>query len=400
MQVVSVLVLVVFFVAAVADNNRKSNNSDENQNGAAEDIEPLIQRSLDEVLARMEEFRAKQQQQHQQQGKNSKTHQRQQHQHPAVRPRPFVTLTYAQSIDGKIALLPDDDEVESTKTSSSNWVISGPESMLLTHGLRSIHDAILVGGKTLFIDNPRLRNRLWPPLVDNNDNDNDNIVRKRHQPVPVILDTYLKHTRGILGSGERLIRARNPVVCCSDDAYQQAIREGYKDRGESESNGESNRKDDGEEPPSPGGKNSNGVPPWITLVPCKTKPAGGRTGGNTVLDLSSVLSNLYRRFGIRSIMVEGGACVISEFLKGGTTSESSDDGATNEKAECSSSSNHHRVPLVDCLCVTVSNMLLGARGLSSVGSSLGGDGRNPPLGPLRCIALGQDIVLFSDVVRQ
>ncbi|CAM9228488.1 unnamed protein product [Pylaiella littoralis] len=70
-----------------------------------------------------------------------------------LRPRPFVTLTYAQSIDGSIA-----------GADKSQVCLSGPESRTMTHGLRSIHDAILVGAGTVRQDNPRLNVRHWPPV--------------------------------------------------------------------------------------------------------------------------------------------------------------------------------------------------------------------------------------------
>lgn len=57
----------------------------------------------------------------------------------------FVTLTYAQSIDAKIAV-----------GSGIRTKISGPETSVLTHRLRQAHDAVLVGADTFRIDNPGL----------------------------------------------------------------------------------------------------------------------------------------------------------------------------------------------------------------------------------------------------
>lgn len=79
--------------------------------------------------------------------------------------RPRVTLSYAQSLDGCIAGRP-----------GQRLMLSGPESMRMTHQLRAQHDAILVGIGTLLIDNPRLNVR----LVDG------------PNPQPVVLDSQLR----------------------------------------------------------------------------------------------------------------------------------------------------------------------------------------------------------------
>lgn len=59
--------------------------------------------------------------------------------------RPFISLKVASSLDGQLAL----------KTGESKW-ITGEESRLFAHFLRATHDAILVGQKTLEIDDPSL----------------------------------------------------------------------------------------------------------------------------------------------------------------------------------------------------------------------------------------------------
>ena len=60
-----------------------------------------------------------------------------------------TTLSYAQSLDGRIA----------TVTGASRW-ISGDATVELTHGLRDEHDAILVGIGTVIADDPKLTCRI------------------------------------------------------------------------------------------------------------------------------------------------------------------------------------------------------------------------------------------------
>jgi 3,4-dihydroxy 2-butanone 4-phosphate synthase/GTP cyclohydrolase II len=78
---------------------------------------------------------------------------------------PFVTLSYAQSIDGSIAAQP-----------SVPMTLSSDEAFLMTHRLRSRHCALLVGINTVLADDPRLTVRLC---------DGDN-------PRPVVLDSLLR----------------------------------------------------------------------------------------------------------------------------------------------------------------------------------------------------------------
>lgn len=68
--------------------------------------------------------------------------------------RPYVRSKFAMTLDGKIA----------TITGDSKW-ISGEKSLIYTHRLRQISDAVLVGIGTVLKDNPHLTVRHVPWII-------------------------------------------------------------------------------------------------------------------------------------------------------------------------------------------------------------------------------------------
>jgi 3,4-dihydroxy 2-butanone 4-phosphate synthase/GTP cyclohydrolase II len=101
--------------------------------------------------------------------------------------RPWVSLTYAQSLDGSLAG-PGGVRLE----------LSGPDSLRLTHRLRAWHDSLLVGIGTALADDPSLTVRRVAGA----------------SPRPVILDSQLRLplTARLLHAGQR------PLIFASEAA--------------------------------------------------------------------------------------------------------------------------------------------------------------------------------------
>jgi 2,5-diamino-6-(ribosylamino)-4(3H)-pyrimidinone 5'-phosphate reductase len=111
---------------------------------------------------------------------------------PKLNPqRPFITLTYAQSLDSRISAAPGE-----------RTVISHLETKTMTHYLRANHDAILIGSGTVLADDPGLNCRLPGET----------------SPIPVVIDPDFKWSykgskmEQLVAAGE----AREPWIVISD----------------------------------------------------------------------------------------------------------------------------------------------------------------------------------------
>lgn len=166
----------------------------------------------------------------------------------------FVALKVATSLDGQIAL----------KSGESQW-ITGPESREYVHYLRSCYDAVLVGKGTVSVDDPSLNVRL-------KDISKENKV--------VVLDS-----RGeLLSQFSKLKLAQahkaENIYWCVGDSHLASCQDVIADLSSQ---------------------------PQLVGVPQSQEGA---------LDLEVLLAELYKR-GMRSLMVEGGAQVASQFVAQG-----------------------------------------------------------------------------------
>ncbi len=170
-----------------------------------------------------------------------------------VEKTPYVVLKAAQSLDGCIA----------TASGQSFW-ITGEESRMLVHRMRSEIDAVVVGANTVRKDDPELTVRM---------------VEGRH-PKRVVLAPQLR-----LPADRKMfstpLRAETIVVCTADVAASGTARE-LEDRG-------------------------------VVVLAIESDGTG-------ILEPHAVLRVLGER-GIASVLVEGGAVVHSAFMRAGAVDE-------------------------------------------------------------------------------
>ncbi len=214
----------------------------------------------------------------------------------AARGRPFVVLSYAQSLDGSIAG-PRRERVR----------LSGPESMRLTYTIRTLCDTILVGIGTLLADDPTLTVKQVPGK----------------SPQPIVLDT-------------RLRTPENARLLQRADARPWLIH-------------------------------GPGVPPSRaqSLIAAGAEPVPCVTGTDGRIHLGSLMRWLADH-SINSVMVEGGARVITSFI---------------------------RHQLADTVAITISPRLLG--GLPAIDAGDDDEGLDLSLGDVFHQSLGRDFILWA-----
>jgi diaminohydroxyphosphoribosylaminopyrimidine deaminase / 5-amino-6-(5-phosphoribosylamino)uracil reductase len=110
--------------------------------------------------------------------------------------RPTVTVSYAQTLDGRLA----------TASGDSQW-ISCSDSLRFAHELRASHDAVIVGAGTAFKDDPRLTVRHVPG----------------ENPLRIIADSTLRTslTAAVLAGGA----AKRTVLAVTDRAPEGRCEE-------------------------------------------------------------------------------------------------------------------------------------------------------------------------------
>jgi riboflavin-specific deaminase-like protein len=190
--------------------------------------------------------------------------------------------------------------------------LSGPEALRLTHALRAAHQGIVAGVGTIAADNPQLTVRL---------------VEGRN-PRPVILDTHLRIPEGSVLLARDFDR---PLILCGEAAADSQRAGLLRKAG-------------------------------LRVLPCPLDE-------HNELDLAAAFRLTWQE-GIDTLMVEGGARVITSLLRAG---------------------------LYDQAIITISPVWLG--GLASVEGGVGTNGAFPALADLVYEPCGQDLVVWGKAAK-
>lgn len=184
--------------------------------------------------------------------------------------RPFVTLTYAQSLDSRIS-----------KGHGLRTTISHLETKTMTHYLRYHHEGILIGGGTALADDPGLNCKYGGKDCF------------EHSPRPIVLNGRQRWR--FEGSKMQELFLNNqgkaPIVVVAQVPFEREEHVSYL------------------------------VCPY----------------SSSRFDWQILLEKLHQTFGLRSVMIEGGAAVINELLL--------------------------RPDLVDSLIITIGSTFLGKAGV-------------------------------------
>lgn len=270
---------------------------------------------------------------------------------------PFVTLTYATSLDSRISAAP-----------GVQTIISHPETKTMTHYLRYHHDAILVGVGTILADDPGLNCR-WTPASDaiatasaasKSSANGKSSPNGRHSPIssaptvitpeiasrdpsqihliqPIVVDPSFKWDP----RNSRLLRTAEdgtglaPYLIVRLESLDQIIND-------------PDTRDRILALEEAGGK-------IITIAGAKAQSSESETCSSEYAPLSwdAIFRAIYKEttgtgVPIRSVMVEGGATVINSLL---------DEASSNVESK-------GPPPLVSSVVVTVGPVFLGSRGVS------------------------------------
>ncbi|MBP8945475.1 MAG: bifunctional diaminohydroxyphosphoribosylaminopyrimidine deaminase/5-amino-6-(5-phosphoribosylamino)uracil reductase RibD [Paludibacteraceae bacterium] len=113
--------------------------------------------------------------------------------------RPFVTLKWAQTIDGFM-------DKNRTNVQQAPLLISNNFTRVLAHKMRSENQAILVGTNTVLLDNPSLTVRYWSGKT----------------PVRIVLDRL-----GKIPENYHLLNNSTPTIIFTEKPYQEKLNVKY-----------------------------------------------------------------------------------------------------------------------------------------------------------------------------
>lgn len=246
---------------------------------------------------------------------------------------PFVTLSYAQSLDGGLAA-----------ARGAPTALSCPATLRFTHLLRASHAALLVGIGTLLSDDPSLTVRHCAGS----------------SPVAVVIDAALRTPPGCR------------AVCAWRDGGARGERAPIVLHAPAPGGGAGCVEEEGAAWEA---RRAALLGAGVRLVEVAVAAAGGGSGARTHLDLRAALAVLAAPpFSLASVMVEGGAGVLASFC------EQQGSGGP---------------PLVAAVAVTLAPLLLP--GSLHIGPSGGGPGAPLRLRFKHVALVGQDVVALAVV---